>query len=90
MAIVMKIKYLDKLKEGFRFKRRFPKDVAQITGLEFFQARFAVKEDGPALLREHAALPSMKNAMSSALRVGRTESRVNKASFLIQAAPLRP
>ncbi|WP_171234256.1 tyrosine recombinase XerC [Ruegeria sp. HKCCA6837] len=56
MAIVMKIKYLDKLKEGFRFKRRFPKDVAQVTGREFFQARFAVKEEGPALLREHAAL----------------------------------
>ncbi|CUH48482.1 hypothetical protein RUA4292_02662 [Ruegeria atlantica] len=56
MAIVMKIKYLDKLKEGFRFKRRFPADVAQVTGREFFQARFAVKEEGPALLREHAAL----------------------------------
>ncbi len=56
MAIVMKIKYLDKLKEGYRFKRRFPKDVAQFTGKEFFQARFAVKEEGPALIREHAAL----------------------------------
>ncbi len=45
MAIFMKIKYLDKLKEGYRFKRRFPKDVVQVTGKEFFQARFAVKEE---------------------------------------------
>ncbi len=58
MAIFMKIKYLDKLKEGYRFKRRFPKDVVQVTGKEFFQARFAVKEEGPALLREHAAVLS--------------------------------
>ncbi len=56
MAIVMKIKYLDKLKEGYRFKRRLPKDVAQVTGREYFQARFAVKDEGPALLREHAAI----------------------------------
>lgn len=56
MAIMVKLKHLDDMKDGtFRFRRRYPKDLEQVLGKAPMQQRLKFRE-GDALVREHAAL----------------------------------
>ncbi|MER5172210.1 tyrosine-type recombinase/integrase [Thioclava kandeliae] len=54
--VLLKLKYVDELSGGRkRFRRRFPKAVAEALGAEFFQVPMVAREGG-ALVTEHALL----------------------------------
>jgi len=56
MAIVMKIKHVDELNNGvLRFRRKFPKDVAQYLGQPTLQVHIRNRE-GLAFQREYTAI----------------------------------
>ncbi len=56
MAIVMKIKYVDQLQNGvLRFRRRFPKDVAEVIEQGFLQVHIR-NRSGLPFQREYAAI----------------------------------
>ncbi|MCZ4269539.1 hypothetical protein [Tritonibacter mobilis] len=52
MAVTMKLKYIDELSGGRkRFRRRWPKDVAEVRGETFFQKPLKARS-GPAMVTE--------------------------------------
>ncbi|WP_171052579.1 site-specific integrase [Ruegeria sediminis] len=56
MAVMVKLKHVDSLKDGtFRFRRRYPKAVAEALGKEFMQERMKARDEA-TLVREQAAL----------------------------------
>ena len=56
MVMMMKLKHVDELSGGRkRFRRRYPKAVAQVLGDEFFQVPMKARE-GAALVAEQEAL----------------------------------
>ncbi|WP_168199256.1 hypothetical protein [Pseudorhodobacter turbinis] len=58
MVVVMKLKYVDDLSGGRkRFRRRWPKAVAEVLGETFFQVPMKARE-GAALVSEQEALQS--------------------------------
>ena len=65
MVVVMRLKYVDDLSGGRkRFRRRWPKAVAETLGETFFQVPMQARE-GAALVSEHEALMSQFNTMVS-------------------------
>ncbi|PXW80685.1 hypothetical protein BZA02_105177 [Ruegeria sp. P4] len=52
MAVIMKLKYIDELSGSRRrFRRRWPKDVAEVRGETFFQKPLKARS-GPAMVTE--------------------------------------
>lgn len=56
MVVLVNLKHVDRLKDGsFRFRRRYPKKVAEALGKQFMQMRMKAQE-GEDLVREQALL----------------------------------
>lgn len=68
MAVTMKLKYIDELSGGRkRFRRRWPKDVAEVRGETFFQKPLKTRS-GPAMVSEWEALSADFEATVAAHR----------------------
>lgn len=59
MALMTKLKHVDRLKDGsLRYRRRIPLAVQEAVGRKVFQQRLRAKE-GPALIKEYAEVESL-------------------------------
>lgn len=68
MAVTMKLKYIDELGGGRkRFRRRWPKDVAEVRGETFFQKPLKARS-GPAMVTEWETLSTEFEALVAAHR----------------------
>lgn len=68
MAVTMKLKYIDELGGGRkRFRRRWPKDVAEVRGETFFQKPLKARS-GPAMVTEWETLSAEFEAIVAAHR----------------------
>ncbi len=60
MALMTKLKHVDRLKDGsLRYRRRIPLAVQEAVGRKVFQQRFRAK-GGSALIKEYAKVESLE------------------------------